>query len=404
LRVTAIQDLHADAGWRTLSFLKISTDEGIVGWSEYNEGYGSRGLTSVIQALGETLIDEDPRQIERISARFYAQTRQAPGGINAQAIAAIENALLDIKAKSLGLPVHALFGGALRNRLPLYWSHCGSRRARSPELIGKPAPQNGSDIRALGAEVLERGFSALKANIVRFRDGVAPTVHMPGFGSGQEHPQLNAAPDLIEDAVSLMTAFREGAGRHAELMLDLNFNFKPEGYLKLLRALEPVGLAWAEIDLYDPVALARIRQAMATPIASGESLFGRRAYRPFLEAGAMDVAIIDVLWNGLIEAYKIAAMADAFEVNVAPHNFYGPLAMLISGHFCAMVPNFRIMELDVDEVPWINDFVTAPPRIESGSLLVPMAPGWGAEVNEEAVRAHPPHASAKSVLMPVRRG
>jgi L-alanine-DL-glutamate epimerase-like enolase superfamily enzyme len=201
-----------------------------------------------------------------------------------------------------------------------------------------------------------------------------------------------------------MTAFREGAGRHAELMLDLNFNFKPEGYLKLLRALEPVGLAWAEIDLYDPAALARIRQAVATPIASGESLFGRRAYRPFLEAGAMDVAIIDVLWNGLIEAYKIAAMADAFEVNVAPHNFYGPLAMLISGHFCAMVPNFRIMELDVDEVPWINDFVTAPPRIESGSLLVPMAPGWGAEVNEEAVRAHPPHASAKSVLMPVRRG
>lgn len=403
MRITTVEDLHADAGWRSLSFLKISTDEGIVGWSEYNEGYGSRGLSSVIHALADTIIGEDPRRIGRISATLYAQTRQAPGGINAQAIAALENALLDIKAKAVGLPVHALFGGAVRDRLPLYWSHCGSRRVRSAELIGVRAPANLDDLTALGAEVRGRGFHALKANIVRFAGGAAPTVHMPGFGSGAEHPQLNAGRDLVEDAVAMMAAFRRGAGPHADLMLDLNFNFKPEGYLKLLRALEPVGLSWAEIDLYDPAALARIRQAVQTPIASGESLFGRRAYRPFLEAGAMDVAIVDVLWNGLIEAYKIAAMADAFEVNVAPHNFYGPLAMLISAHFCAMVPNFRIMEMDVDEVPWIDSFVTAPPRIEAGQLLLPQAPGWGAEVNEEAVRAHPPRASAKSVLMPGRK-
>src|SRR5690606_30827722 len=159
-------------------------------------------------------------------------------------IAAIENALLDVKAKAAGLPVHALFGGAVRSELPLYWSHCASRRARSPELVGKPAPRNAEDIEAIGREVRERGFSALKANIVRFEGGKPPSVHMPGFGSGAQHPELNAPRDLVADAVSLMQAFRRGAGDDADLMLDLNFNFRPEGYLKLLRALEPVGLTW----------------------------------------------------------------------------------------------------------------------------------------------------------------
>lgn len=403
MRIRLIEDFHADAGWRTLSFLKVTTDTGLVGWSEYNEGYGSRGLTGVIHAIGETVIGEDPRRVEQISATLYAKTRQAPGGINAQAIAAIENALLDIAGKAAGLPVSALFGGRVRDRLPLYWSHCASRRVRSSALLGKKAPASFDDIAELGVEVRQRGFNALKANIVRFGDKGATSVHMPGFGTGDEHPQLNALPRLAEDAAALMAAFRKGAGADAELMLDLNFNFKPEGYLKLLRALEPVKLAWAEIDLYDPIALARIRQAVSIPIASGESLFGRRAYRPFFEAGAMDVAIVDVLWNGLIEAYKIAAMADAFELNVAPHNFYGPLAMLISGHFCSMIPNFRIMEMDVDEVPWIDTFITAPVKIEAGALHVPTAPGWGADVNEEAVRARPPKDATRSVLMPTTK-
>ena len=96
----------------------LTTDDGLVGWSEYNESYGSKGLTAVISALGETLIGQDPRPTERIAATLYAVTRQAPGGINSQAIAALENALLDIKAKALGIPVYALFGGPVRDRLP----------------------------------------------------------------------------------------------------------------------------------------------------------------------------------------------------------------------------------------------------------------------------------------------
>jgi len=87
---------------------------------------------------------------------------------------------------------------------------------------------------------------------------------------------------------------------------------------------------------------------------------------------------------------KIAAMADAFEVNVAPHNFNGHLGSLISAHFCAAVPNFKVMEIDIDDVKWKDDIVTLPPVIEDGHLVLPEGPGWGADVNEEFVRAHPP--------------
>ena len=195
---------------------------------------------------------------------------------------------------------------------------------------------------------------------------------------------------LDDVAVKQMEAFRRGGGPHMGLHLDTNFNYKTEGYIRLARALEPVNLTWLEIDTYDAAALALIRRSARVPIASCESLYGRRQYRPFFENQSVDVAIIDVAWNGILESVKIAAMADAFEVNVAPHNFNGRLGDLISAHMAAVVPNFRIMEIDIDDVLWKDDIVTKPPVIENGDLLLPSGPGWGADVNEEFVRAHPP--------------
>ncbi|MGH9027564.1 MAG: enolase C-terminal domain-like protein, partial [Acidimicrobiia bacterium] len=113
-----------------------------------------------------------------------------------------------------------------------------------------------------------------------------------------------------------------------------------------------------------------------------------------LEHHAADVLIIDAPWNGVAESVKIAAMADAYEVNVAPHNFYGHLATLMNAHFCAVVPNLRIMEIDPDTVPWQDELVTVKPRIDAGHLQLPTRPGWGTEVDEAAVRAHPPRTGA----------
>ena len=189
MKIAKIESLHADAGWRVFSFLKISTDAGIVGYSEYNESYGSRGTTGVIEQLTPFVVGTDPMQHDATFSRLYAMTRQAPGGINAQAIAAIENALLDIKGKALGVPVYALLGGRQRDTLPLYWSHCGTYRMNeiTAELIGKPVLTGTRDLVALGAEVKEAGFKALKCNMYRF--GERSHVHSPGFARGARAPR-----------------------------------------------------------------------------------------------------------------------------------------------------------------------------------------------------------------------
>ncbi|HEX5325669.1 MAG TPA: mandelate racemase/muconate lactonizing enzyme family protein [Acetobacteraceae bacterium] len=392
MRITTIEDLHCGAGWRDFSFLKVSTDDGLVGWSEYMETYGSQGLSEVVRRLAERLIGQDPRPVERHSAFLHGVTRAAPGGINQQAIAAIENALVDLKAKALGIPVCELLGGPIRDRLRLYWSHCGTYQVmygdKFQEWTGRQPIRSLNDVVAQGTEVARRGFRGLKTNIMRF-DGADPTLHMPGFNAPFA-PDLPVDAALVRGLVEQMAAFRQGAGPSVGLHLDLNFNFRTEGYIRIAQAMQPFDLAWLEIDTYDPAALAMIRSASPTRIASCESLFGRRQYRPFFEHQAVDVAIIDVPWNGILEAMKIAAMADAHEISVAPHNFNGHLGSLMSAHFCAAIPNFRVMEIDIDDVPWKDSLVTAPPVISEGELLIPTGPGWGAEVNEAVIRAHPP--------------
>ena len=138
MKIVKIEDLHCDAGWRVNSFLKITTDEGIVGWSEYMEGYGAQGLTGVIRKLAERLIGQDPRPVERHSAFLYAATRQAAGGVNAMAIAAIENALVDIKAKALGVPVYEMLGGPIRDTIRHYSTANNKKRIGSA--LGSPLP------------------------------------------------------------------------------------------------------------------------------------------------------------------------------------------------------------------------------------------------------------------------
>ena len=393
MRVAAIEDLHADAGWRTFSFLKVTTDEGLVGWSEFNEAQWNQGLTAVVRKLAPAVIGQDPRAVGRISATLAAVTRMAPGGMNQQAIAAIENACLDVKAKALGVPVCALFGGPYRERLALYWSHCGTFRVRNHELfervLGTPPLRTLDDIRALGADAVRRGYKAVKTNPLIF-DGERPRMLNPGFGPVGLDLAHNYDTRIVDSIVDQLAAFRDGLGRDAGLMLDVNFSFKPEGLIRIARAVEPYRPTWLEMEVHEPDALAYVRRSSPVPIASLEAIYGRRHYRSYFDRQAVDVAVVDVPWNGFLESVKIASLAEAYEINVAPHNFYGHLATFMSAHFCAAIPNFRIMEIEVDDVPWKDDLVTAAPRIENGELVVPAAPGWGADVNEAAVRAHPP--------------
>lgn len=391
MRIVKLESLMADAGWRRACYLKVVTNEGIIGWSEYGEHFGTAGVTGVIHALGELVVGMDPLRIEQIAALLRGRTIQASGGINQNAIAAIVNALLDIKGKALGVPVHALLGGALRDRVPYYWSHFGTYRVRNHELLGVPPLEGYEAWAALGEEARRRGIDAVKTGLV-VEDGRGGFTNFgPGFAYTPGYPELNPDRAVLATLRRQLAAIREGLGDGASLMLDVNFHFKTEGYIELARAVEPFGLGWLELDTYDRKALSRIRQAARCPIASLEALYGRNGIRPFLEEGAVDVAIIDLMWNGYLEAFRMAALAETHEVNVSTHNYCGGLLSdVISVHFAAAIPNIRQVEFDVEDVPWKARFLTAPLEVDGGSIVVPQAPGWGFDVDEDFVRSHPP--------------
>src|SRR5262249_40420700 len=198
---------------------------------------------------------------------------------------------------------------------------------------------------------------------------------VPGFARGEGFPELNADRHVLDAIREQLAAFRQGAGPDVDILVDLNFNYKTEGFLKVARAMEPYDLFWVEIDTRDAKALSYIRSRRSIPVASCECLFGRRDYRPFFEQQSVDVAIIDTPWNGVAESLKIAAMAEAYEVNVAPHNFYGHLATLMNAHFSAVAPKLRIMEIDVDPVPSYHHPLTLNPDVPPGYLSLPTRPG-----------------------------
>ena len=389
-RIANVEILACDAGWRNYHFVKATTDDGAVGWSEYDEGFGSPGVSAAIERLSTRVVGQNAFQHERVYAELFAATRPATGGVVAQALGAIENALLDAKAKLLGVPCYELLGGKVRDSVRVYWSHCATWRINHPAWY-KPPIESLDGVKAIGREVREKKFTALKTNIFTYEGG-KPTGWRPGFGSPFQ-PEINVDRKVLRDLRTHLEAIREGAGPDVDILLDLNFNAKTEGYLKILRAIKDLDMFWIEIDSFNPEALGLIRRQSLHPISSCETLLGLREFLPYFREQAMDVAIIDTPWNGVWQSMKIAAAAEAYEVNVAPHNFYGHLCSMMNAHFSAAVPNLRIMEIDIDRLAWDHELFTHVPDIRDGYLVLPDRPGWGTEPNEEALRAHPPKTS-----------
>src|SRR6202171_1860213 len=181
-KVRSMEILSCDAGWRNYHFVKITTEDGIVGWSEFDEGFGSPGVGAVIQRLSARVIGQNAFQHERIHAELFSATRPGAGGVVAQALGAIENALLDAKAKLLGVPCYELLGGKIRDRLRVYWSHCATWRINHSAHY-KPAITDLDGVKAIGREVREKGFGALKTNIFTYdADKKNARGWRPGFG------------------------------------------------------------------------------------------------------------------------------------------------------------------------------------------------------------------------------
>lgn len=387
MRIDHFETLSCDAGWRNYNFLKVVTTDGTVGWSEYDESYGPPGLTGVIEQLGARLAGQSVYDHEAAYGRLAASVRPAPHGLSTEAIGAIENALLDAKAKSLGVPCYQLLGGKHRDSIPVYWSHCATWRI-SHRTLYHPAIVDLDGVKSAGEDVRKSGIGALKTNLFVNENG-KPRQWMAGFGSPYE-PSLNVDKPLLRNLRAHLEALRDGAGPDIDLLLDLNFNARTEGFLSLIKAISDFELFWVELDIYNPAALAYIRHRSHAPIASCETLCGIRQFLPYLQAQSMDVGIVDAVWNGVWQAMKIAGVAEAFDVNIAPHNFYSHLSTMMNVHFAAAVPNLRVMEVDIDRLAWDGPLFTHTPEIVNGAIPVPDTPGWGCDPVEEVMRAHAP--------------
>ena len=387
MKITNIETFIVDAGWRPWTFVKVETDEGVTGYGECSDGRNPNGVVGTIKDFAPLLIGRDPRPYEMRFWDMIRGSRQSPGGIAAKAIAGIECALVDIKAKALGISVVELFGGPTRDDVRVYWSHCGSSRARNYELIGVPPLKSMDDIAALGREVVERGFTALKTNVIF--PGDTASVHFGGFGGGPGTTDGNVSSQVLRHIETLIGTFREAVGPDVGINLDLNFNFKPEACMRIAKVLEQFDMLWLEIDMYDHEAIRQIKDSTTTKICTGENLYYMREYLPYFECRAADVFMIDVPWNGFAPSKKIGDLANVFQLNVAPHNYYSHLATHMSASLCAVLPNVRIMEIDIDDVPWKDDLTTHVPDITDGYMKIPTRPGWGTNLNEAVAKAHP---------------
>ena len=381
MKITNIKPILCDGGWTPYIFVKVETDEGISGYGECTERHSAGAIVGCVNDLEPILKGKDPRTVEKLYFEMYRHLQNGPGGIAQRAIAGIEIALWDIKAKALGIPLYELFGGPIRESIRVYWSHCATYRAREQNraIMGTPPVRSYDDIAKIGEEVVRRGYNAFKTNMV-----------IPGNPS-QVYScyDQNFSRELLKAVDKLLDTFRKSVGDDVDIMLDLNFNFKTEGYIEVAKVVEPYRLMWLEVDIYDPRALRQIKDSVNVPICSAECLYTIQGYRPYLENRAMDICMIDLPWNGYIESRKIAALAEAFQIMVAPHNYYSHLATFINAHLCAVIPNLKICETDVDSAPWRDDIVTEMPNIKNSYLHLPIKPGIGVELNEKEIAKHP---------------
>ncbi len=385
--ISNVEVLACSNSWRNFHFVKITAENGLVGWSEFDEFFGMPHVSSVIQNLAPRLIGQNAVHHQAIRQDLLNVTRPGAGGVVGQAIGSIENALIDLHAKTLDVPAYILLGGKIRSKIRVYWSHFVSHRARIGH-FGKDITDVGG-VRENVQDALKDGYTGVKTNVFNYLEDGSTRGWAPGFGRPFD-PSRNAERKLRRGLREHLQLIRSEAGEDMDIMLDLNFNSRPEGYLSILRDIDDLGLFWLELDVLDAKALSMIRAKSQTPIASCETLIGLHQFVPFFERQAVDVAIIDTLWNGMWQSMHIAAAADAYDVNVACHNFYGHLSTMMNAHFCAAVPNLRIMETDVDRVAWDKEIFTHLPDIKDGYMTVPERPGWGTEPVEEALKKYPP--------------
>jgi galactonate dehydratase len=389
MKIEQIRTAIVPLGFRNSIFTRIETDTGHFGCSEVVLKRASGTVTAHLADLTPCLIGQDPRRIEHLAETLYRDSFWVGGPLHATALSAIDVALWDLKGRALGAPVHELLGGPTRTAVPVY-AHC-------------PA---GADPEALAAQArrcVARGDRALKITLPLFY-GAAPSdwaVDQPLGYSGSPGAiartlkETEYLPTSTFDRIAdFFDAARRAVGPDIELAVDCHGRLNVANALRLCAAIEPFRLLFVEepVPPEDPEALAAVARASPIPIAAGERWATIHGVLPFLKAGAVHLLQPDVAnCGGLTQARKIAALAEAYGIGLAPHNPNGPLATAASVQLAASIPNFTMLETigGPDDDALNRSVVSAPLGAVDGRLPVPEAPGLGVDLLDSVWEERP---------------
>ena len=368
MKVTNIRTLVVNAEMRNWVFCKVETDQaGLFGWGEGSLEWKTRAVVGVIDDLAPMVIGEDPRRIEHIYQKLYRQSFWRLGVIGMSGISAIEQALWDIKGKLLGVPVYELLGGQVREKVRMY-THLGGGDMRSVYETFEVGP-----LIDLAQKVIGDGYTAVKVVFVPYSE--------PLEGIGK-----------VKRFAALMGKLREAIGDAVDVMIDFHGRTYPAMAIQYILAVQEFSPYFCEepVPPENVEALLEVRKSVRVPIATGERLVGRHQFRPVFEQRACHVIQPDLCHcGGIMEAKKIAAMAETYQMGVAPHNPLGPVANAVALHFALSTPNFLIQEDMLRDVPWRWDVVRSSLKTENGYWLPTQAPGLGIEVDEKQAGKHP---------------
>lgn len=363
MKITEVKMFMVGHSWKNWLFLKLYTDSGIHGVSEATPGYGPKTVQTAIEELGQFYLGADPFGLQNLLKKMFEATFITPRGAMLTAISAIEIACWDIIAKSLKTPLHNLFGGRLRDEIRVY-ANGWYKTSRDPESFAEKA-----------REVVTMGYTALKFD---------------PFGTAFGHIDRREKAEAIE----LVGAVREAVGQDVDIIVEGHGRFYPESAVSISNKLEKYDVLWFE----EPVlphrildSLAKVSSKTNIPIAVGERMHTKYEFAELLTKGIVDIVQPDVLHaGGILETIKIAAIAEAHQVTVAPHNAQGPVSTAVCIQMGACLPNFLIQESFEDfDVPWRHQIVDTCLVAKNGYMEVPQRPGLGIDLNEEEIKNHP---------------
>jgi galactonate dehydratase len=365
--IDEVEVLVVGAGMRNFVFVKIVTSDGIVGWGEATLEWKTRAVVGALEDVRPLLLGKDPFHTERLWQSMHRHQFWKGGVVAMTALSGVDQALHDVKARALGVPLYELLGGSVRDRLRLY-DHLGG--GDPEEIYAEPDPQR---FAAAAVRSVEQGFTAVK---------ILPLPAVEPLPSGR----------AVREAVRVVEAVREAVGDEVEIILDLHGRTTAAGAIALGRAVAPLRPWFLEepVQPEDVGALRRVADAVPVPLATGERLAGLAAFLPVLDTRAVAVLQPDVCHcGGPSEIRRIAAVAAVYGVALAPHNSLGPIATAHSLHVAASTPSWLIQEQMRNAVPHFDELVSAPLRVAGGFAPLPEGPGLGVSVDEDVAARHP---------------